>query len=189
MMEDCIKWGCFGLMVIAATRMHAAAPQWKVVPEKSVITFTAMQNNAPVSGKFNNFVGDIHFDPAKLDDSKVRIEVDMGSISTNYSVVADTLKLSDWFDVTDFPHAQFTSKKITHVSGQQYQVTGDLKVRDKIHPITVQITIEQPTAKEMHAKGSTSIHRTAFGVGQGEWASTNEVKDDVKVDADLVLKQ
>ena len=29
--------------------------------------------------------------------------------------------------------------------------------------------------------GSTTIKRTAFSVGQGEWSDTNAVKDDVQI--------
>lgn len=191
MNEDCLKWGCLGLIIVfaSATRVHAEVPAWKVVTNKSAIMFTAVQNSAPVSGKFKNFYGDIHFDPAKLDESKVHIDVDMGSVSTNYPVIADTLKLSDWFDISAFPHATFTSKKITQLPSKEYEASGDLTIRDHVHPIKVKFTVEQPTKDSMVAKGTTDIQRTAFGVGQGEWASTNEIKDNVRVEVNLHLKQ
>jgi polyisoprenoid-binding protein YceI len=41
---------------------------------------------------------------------------------------------------------------------------------------------ETSSNDKVKVKGSLIIKRTVFGVGQGEWASTKEVKDDVVVD-------
>ena len=38
-----------------------------------------------------------------------------------------------------------------------------------------------PSATKGLVEGSTVIKRSAFGVGQGEWASTDQIKDDVTV--------
>jgi len=55
--------------------------------------------------------------------------------------------------------------------------------------VTVKFTVENSQSNEMTVKGTTTIKRTVFGVGQGDWADTKEVKDDVKVDFILNLKR
>ena len=160
-----------------------AAPECKIQDDTSVITFTATQNNAPVKGEFKKMNGIIHFDPADLKASNIKFEVDMNSVTTSYGLVSETLKTADWFDVKLFPKALFTANEIT-LKNDKYSAKGEVKIRDKTLPLTVDFSVTQ-TPPKLKAIGSTVIKRTWFGIGQGEWASTDEVKDDVKVDFTL----
>ncbi len=40
----------------------AQAASWQIIPDKSLITFTATQNGSPVTGTFKKFNGTIDFD-------------------------------------------------------------------------------------------------------------------------------
>jgi polyisoprenoid-binding protein YceI len=163
----------------------AAVPSWKIVEKSSELTFTATQNNSPLKGKFNSFKGDIHFDPAQLNLSSVNITVDLNSVSTSYAEVAGTLKTSDWFDVKLFPEAVFKANAFTKTGTNTYQANGALTIRDKTLPVTVSFVMEEYTPNKAKAKGTAALKRTAFGVGKGEWASTDSVKDDVQVNFTL----
>lgn len=169
------------IYLIFANTSFAAAQAWKIMPENSKIEFTAIQNGAQVLGKFTKFKGTINFDSAQLSESKVTIIVDMNSLSTSYGDLTDTLKSADWFNLKIFPEAVFNAGKFTKTGDNQYEAAGTLVIRDKSEPVTLVFTMEQPTADTAVVKGSTTLKRTAFGVGQGEWSSVNEVKDDVKV--------
>lgn len=159
----------------------AEAPAWQIVPDKSSITFTATQNNSPVSGQFKSFIGEINLDPEKLSDSHVNIVVDIGSVTTSYEEIANTLKTTDWFDVKLFPQAIFKANNFAKVSENAYQAHGTLTIRDKTLPIVLNFTLEEYSKTNARAKGSVILKRTAFGIGKGEWANTDDVKDDVQV--------
>jgi len=159
----------------------ANASTWNIVPEKSNITFTATQNGAPVSGTFKDFSGNINFDPAHLDTSKVNIVVKIASMNTSYKEVASTLQTAEWLDAKDYPTAVFDASKFTHVKDNQYQADGTLTIRNKSLPVTLLFTLEKYTTDAATAKGTVTLKRTAFGVGTGEWTSTKEVKDEVAV--------
>lgn len=165
-----------------STYVYAEVASWQIVPAESNITFTATQNDAPVSGEFKKFTGEIYFDPAQLAASKVKITVDMRSVSASYAELVDTLKTADWFNVALYPQAVFVANQFTKTGDKTYQAKGTLTIRDKTQPLTVHFTEEEFTNSEAKVKGSTTIQRNAFGVGQGEWKSTEEVKDEVKVD-------
>lgn len=160
----------------------AAVPEWQIIPKESNITFTAVQNNAPVSGQFKTFSGDIAYDPNQLALSHVKITIDMGSVSDAYNQLSDTLKAKEWFDVPQFPNAIFIADKFVKTGDKTYQANGMLTIRDKTTPVTLTFTQEDYSATHALMKGSTTIKRTAFGVGQGEWADTKTIKDDVKID-------
>lgn len=165
---------------------HAVSlPQWNIVSKDSSIIFTATQNGSPVAGQFKNFTGDINFDPALLDSSNIQITVDMTSLSTSYKEVATTLKTSEWFNTKLFPKAIFKANQFTKTGNNTYEANGTLTIRDQTVPITLQFTLDEYTPTKAHATGSTVLKRTAFSIGSGEWAKTDEVKDDVKVDFTL----
>lgn len=161
--------------------IFAAATDWKIIPERSQLNFIAYQNGAPVSGRFEKFSGQIHFDPDQLAASKVKIIVDINSIATDYEDLTTTLETADWFNMKVFPEAVFESSAFTKIGDKQFQAKGTLKIRDQSQPLTLTFIFEQPTADTALARGTTVLKRTAFGVGQGEWSSVNEVQDDVKV--------
>jgi polyisoprenoid-binding protein YceI len=159
----------------------AEVPKWEIIKEKSNISFTATQNNAPVSGEFKKFDGEIHFDSAQLSLSNVTIVVYMDSVSTSYPDIANTLKTAEWFDVKTFPKGVFKATSINKVGENAYQAKGTLSLRDKTANITLPFEITQVSATTSIAKGNLVIQRSTFGIGRGEWASTNEIKDDVTI--------
>lgn len=159
----------------------ATVPAWKIVPNESSLTFTATQNDAPVTGQFKNFTGEINFDPNHLSTNNVKIIVDTGSITDPYNQLSDTLKTPDWFNVKLFPQAVFQSGDFVKTADKTYQSKGTLTIRDKTLPVTLVFTQEEYTPTKAVIKGSTTVKRTAFGVGQGEWADTKAVKDDVQI--------
>ncbi|MBS0358515.1 MAG: YceI family protein [Proteobacteria bacterium] len=169
------------ILAMFASSVIAETSPWQIVSSESSITFTATQNGAPVTGKFSTFTGEINFDPAKLSTSSVRIIVDMNSVETSYKDVAETLKTSDWFNVNVFPKSVFTAKQFKKTGDNTYEADGELVIRDKKLPVTLTFVVEEFSNTKAREKGSTTLKRTQFGVGQGDWANTSEIKDDVQV--------
>lgn len=154
---------------------------WKIVPDKSSITFTAMQNDSPVKGEFKTFSGDINFDSNALPQSHVLITIDMNSVTTSYKEVENTLKTANWFDSKLFPTATFAADQFKKTGEKTYIAEGKLTLRNKTMPIVLNFTLEKFTNNEAIVSGSADLKRTAFEIGQGEWKSTKEIKDDVVI--------
>jgi polyisoprenoid-binding protein YceI len=165
--------------------VFALPPTWNIIPTESTLSFTATQNNAPVSGQFKTFNGDIVFDPSDLAHSKIKIIVDLNSVTTSYKEVGDTLKTPDWFQVKVFPNATFDATQFKKTGDNTFEANGQLTIRDKTLPVTLTFTLDEYSASKAHAKGQTTIQRNNFGVGQGEWSSTNEIKNDVKIEFNI----
>lgn len=170
------------LILLTPAFAFAAVPTWEIVPNQSSITFTATQNGAPVTGQFKKFTGEIHFDVNQLNTSNVKITIDMNSVNVGYGEVASTLKTPDWFNVKAFPQAVFQADKFIKTGEDTYQAMGTLTIRDKTIPVTLNFSGKEDDQHIAHLKGSTMLKRTAFGVGQGDWAKTDNIKDDVKVE-------
>ena len=181
MSQSLLKKMIFILIIFPITCI-AAVPSWKIVPSESFLSFTATQNDAPITGKFTNFSGEINFDPNQLSESNVKIIVNVGSVAASYNQLSDTLKTPDWFNVKVFPQAIFQSNNFTKTGDKTFQAKGNLTIRDKTLPIILIFSQKYYSQAKAVMKGSAIIKRTAFGVGQGEWSDTKAVRDDVQID-------
>ncbi|MGQ3891361.1 YceI family protein [Legionella sp. CNM-4043-24] len=169
------------LALLLPMLVHAAPVAWQMIPEESQLSFTATQNNAPVSGQFKSFTTDLLVDLEQLNNSHVEIVVDINSLSASYADLKDTLMTADWFNTSLFPKAVFKASEFEKTGDHAWLAKGTLTIRDKSVPVTLTFTSRDITPNKCIVTGSTVIKRSAFGVGQGDWASTDEIKDDVTV--------
>ena len=168
---------------------YAALPAWEMIPKKSMLTFTGIQNNAPITGDFKKFTCDINFDPQQLAKSNVHIIVRMNSISLSFRDLMTVLFSGDWLDVNKYPEAIFDAKSFTQLSPNHFQARGTLTIKNKAMPVNLRFATREMEDGTVMARGGTTIKRTAFGIGQGEWAETDAVKDDVKVEFMIIANR
>lgn len=164
---------------------YAAVPEWNILTNESKLTFTGTQNDSPTSGGFKQFSGSIFFDPDKLNDSHIKIIVDTKSVYTSFADFTENLQSQDWLAVKLFPQAIFEAKQFKKTGDKSFEAIGTLRIRDKTQPVTIAFQAQPLSDKQVAVTGSTVIKRNMFGVGQGDWQSTSEVKDEVKVDFEL----
>ncbi|WP_065235658.1 YceI family protein [Legionella waltersii] len=175
----------FSLLLILGSTISftqaAEVPLWKIIPDESSLSFTATQNNAPVTGTFKSFSGEISADPDHLEASHVKIIVEMNSVTTSLKDIEDALKTSDWFNVSSFPQAIFESSQFIKTNGNALQAKGTLSLKGKSLPVVLNFTFENISDNKTKATGHAQLIRADFGVGQGEWSSTEEIKNEVQV--------
>lgn len=162
--------------------IHAdTLPEWTLAPNDSSISFTATQNNAPVTGTFKEFTATIAADPAHYQDSKVDVIVNINSLTASYSEITSILLGPDWFNGKEFPKAEFKSTKFTKKDDKNYEATGTLTIKNKSVPVTLTFTVVESPKDHLVVEGHTTVKRLDFGIGQGDWSSTSEIKDEVTV--------
>ena len=170
------------IVLFSCSSVYAdAIPQWDIIPAESSISFTGTQNNAPVSGAFKSFKGTIHVDPTKPEAAALDFIINMDSLSVSYADLGNILITPEWFDIKAFPTAEFKSTKIHKVDEQHYTAEGVLTIKNKSQPVVLKFTAVESPKDHGVVEGSTMIKRSAFGVGSGEWASTDTIKDEVTV--------
>lgn len=178
------------LLLLSPALLHAAEEQkrWFVIPPESNITFTATQNNAPIKGSFKEFIFDISFSPDQPENSRVLGAVKLSSLQMDYADAAKTALSPAWFDAEKFPTAQFNSTAITHLGKKNYVAEGELTLHGVKLPVILHFTLEEYSDKKARVKGEASLNRNAFGIGKGEWAATDVIKDEVTINFDLVAQ-
>ena len=175
----------FFILILCLVPLGALAdiPAYKVIKEKSFLKFFAIQNNAPIEGRFNDFTADIHFDPDHLDQSSANVEVSTGSVIVESQDVLTNIKMPEWLSVAAFPKATFTCKKFTRMpQTNNYYADGQLTIRDKTVSAVLNFQMEHFDDKNAVATGYVSIHRNDFGIGQGEWSHDDVIKNEVRIE-------
>jgi cytochrome b561/polyisoprenoid-binding protein YceI len=142
--------------------------------------FTARWNGEAVNGHFGRWRAAIRFSPDELARSNIRVTVDLASADTGDGQRDDSLKGSDFFNVTARPDAVFTARDVRHLGGEHYEARGTLDLRGVSKPATVRFTL-RIDGDRARVAGTARIDRTSFGVGQGEWAATDAIAAGVDI--------
>ena len=174
----------------AVPAASAAAIAWTVDPAHSRLTFHPRLAGGEFAGRFERFDATIRFDPVDLAHSSLRVVVDLLSARTGDTDRDTALQGSDFFQTARWPKGTFTSAGIKSLGGGRYEATGKLALRDVNRDVRVQFRFEPsaPSGGTAHMVGSSVVRRLEFGVGQGDWRSTEWLDDAVRVEFDLALR-
>lgn len=173
-------------LVLGAAPLCAAGSGASLVAGASRIDFVIRQMGVPVEGGFGRFDARIAFDPQHPEAGSVALEIDTASAAFGVPQVDPELSKPAWFDAARFPKALFQSSRIRGVGNGQFEVTGTLTLKGRARELVVPVSIAQ-TAGQSIATGRVTIQRLAFRIGDGEWADTSLLADDVQVRIKLVL--
>ena len=168
-----------------AVETPAVPSRWTVNRAQSRLSFSTSQSGSPIRGQFGDWSADILFSPDALDASRVRVTVAMASFATEDSDSQGVLGGSQWFDTASHADAVFSADRFRALGGDRYEARGSLRLKGVTRGAVVRFTlkIDGDTAR---MTGTASLDRTAFGVGTGEWAGTDDIPAQVAVDVTIV---
>lgn len=161
---------------------------WNLDPTHANVDFSVKHMAiSTVRGSFKVFAATGETDAAGL-PTKLSMEIDASSITTNNDQRDGHLRSGDFFDVEKFPKVTFTSTKISGTAGE-LTVVGDLTMRGVTKSITLvgEVTspIKDPWGNQRRSLAVTGkIKRSEFGL---TWNQALEmggvlVSDDVKLE-------
>jgi len=167
----------------AAPESEAAKPAnaetLPISQEDSQIDFVASKVTRSHNGSFKKFSGTVDLVNNKPEDSHVTIEIEANSVETDEPDLTKHLQTPDFFDVTKFPKATFTSTKI-EPAGANYNITGNFD----LHGVKKAITF--PAAIQV---GPDKVTVTAeFSINRKDWNLTYPGKADDLIRDGVVIK-
>jgi polyisoprenoid-binding protein YceI len=148
-------------------------------PSGSSLAFTFSQAGADNAGSFKQFVTLLDYDEKNLAASHFQVTVQIASMTTEDKDRDSTLAGADFFDTQKFATAQYVATSLAKGAGG-VEAVGKLTLRGVTKDLRVPLTIKT-TATGLELSGETTLKRLDYGVGQGEWKSTEWVGDDVKL--------
>lgn len=103
---------------------------WKLDPSHSEVQFKVKHLViSTVTGQFTDFTGEIHTEGNEIAGANAIFEAKVDSISTNNADRDGHLKSPDFFDAANHPTINFSATSFEKVSGDEFEITGDLTLR------------------------------------------------------------
>jgi polyisoprenoid-binding protein YceI len=182
------RWGARGpeaVMRLAVTvavlvLACAGANAQTVDPAKSQIRFGFRQENVPGEGAFRRFTAQVSFDPARPEATRASIEVDVTSIDIGEADWNRDMQGASWFDARQFPKATFVAAGAKAVSGGRFESPGKFTLKGVTRDVVATFTAKADPGGTL-LEGTVPLKRTDFRIGEGAWADTSVVANDVAV--------
>ena len=168
--------------------MTAQAATWELNAAKSKVIFQYSYKNTPYQGEFKNVKATFKIDPTSPGSCEFSVTIPIADLSVSSKEVVDYLLDIELFDVDQFPTATFKANKCRLQSANSFVSDGMLTIRDKTKPMSFPFKLEVG-ANGFHLTSEVTIKRLDFGVGQGYWANTSEIPNDVKIKVDVNAAQ
>jgi polyisoprenoid-binding protein YceI len=163
----------------AAAANASATERLAINPAASRVGFTGAKVTGAHEGSFPAFTGTIDLDPARVENSRIAVDIDTTSVTTDTDRLTTHLKSPDFFDVARFPRATFTSTAIAPggPNGATHTITGNLALHGVTRSISFPATVAV-TAAEVTATAEFVINRREYGIVYAGMPD-NLIRDDV----------
>ena len=173
-------------IALAATLLWqpSLATEWQSEVDNSQLNFAASFQNLPVNGRFKTFAFKCTTDqaarPVNLQVMVSVASADMGNMEFNHEIQA-----FDWFNGADHSTAIFTSDHFEIApetkAGVDYIAHGKLQLKGVERAVAVPFDWHQISHNQVAMRGELSLDRSDFGIGQGEWATGEQIGLAVRV--------
>jgi polyisoprenoid-binding protein YceI len=175
-----------------ALAARAEEPVWKIQPDTSTIKWKISNLGLKTSGTFGNINGDVVYSGAATDlgSAHVIAKIPVDSLSTKNGVRDHHLKSKDFFNVKEFPLAEFRSSEIKETKSGNFQIVGTLLLHGVSQNVTL-VAAPLKTSKDKAGKQHLTttaigdVNRKTAGIG-GLTAATISSDAKIEVTIDLV---
>lgn len=182
--------------ITAVSTQAQQAKEWTLDKAHTSVNFEVTHFFNTVNGTFTDYQGNFYFDPDNLQGSKFTFTIPVSSIDTNNDKRDEHLRSEDFFNASKYPNIKFESTSFEKKTDKKYVVYGDMTMRDVTKRISVPFEItgkmDHPMKENTELVGlsfDTTLDRTDFNVGTGNWASDQVVGDEVDVTINLELNR
>lgn len=158
--------GQFGTgSTIEAVELSNSEPSgWDIDYENSTLGFSLVFQNRPVTASFATWQGSVNFDPDALQTSNARVEIASASVTINDGYLNGQATSDDGFAASAFPTIVFESTAIRSLGDQNYEMDGQLTLKDITAPLTIAFSFEESDGSA-RVTGSSILDRREFNMG------------------------
>jgi len=116
------------------------ATKWAIDPMHSEVQFKVKHLViSTVSGFFKSFEGTVESENEDFQDAKINFSIDINSIDTNQTMRDEHLKGPEFFESEKYPHIKFLSTSFKKTDDDEYELKGDLTIKDVTKPVTLEV--------------------------------------------------
>lgn len=144
--------------------------EYNIDPVHSRIGFIARHALVTkVRGLFNEFAGTMSINGDAPAESSGKVTIQVASIDTGQPDRDAHLRTNDFFAMDEYPEITFQSTGIKQVNDTEFEVTGDLTMRDVTKPVTFAVeflgaAVDAAGATRIGFEGSVTVNRKDWGI-------------------------
>lgn len=118
----------------------ATSALWVLDPMHSEVQFKVKHLViSTVTGFFKSFEGSFETVNEDFADASIEFSLDVASIDTNQEQRDQHLKSAEFFDADKYPKIKFKSTSFINTKGDNYELTGDLTIKDVTKPVKLDV--------------------------------------------------
>ena len=171
--------------------------KWAVDAAHSGIDFSVKHMMiSRVKGSFNEFTADVEADVNDLTTAKIDFTIDVNSIDTRNADRDNHLRSADFFDIENYPAIKFTSTDIKKVGDDEYELTGDVTIKETTKKETFKVEFEgsgkDPWGNEkIGFTADGKLNRKEYGLTWNQALETGGVMvgEDIKINLQIQAQQ
>jgi polyisoprenoid-binding protein YceI len=167
--------------------------KWVIDPMHSTIEFSAKHLMlTTVRGSFKAFNLDLEFEPARIENTRIKAIVQADSLDSGQEPRDAHLKSAHFLDVENYPTLSFQSTAVERVGEGEYLLKGELTIKEITQPVTFRVqdegrTVDQFGNEHRGFSAETTINRKDWGLNwnvaleSGGWLVGEKIKLELQI--------
>lgn len=142
-------------------------------------------------GEFRRFNAHLFLDAKHPEQTRIAVDLDAGSVDMAWEGATDLLRSPDFFDVTRYPDAHFSSTDVQPLGNGRYLLKGMLEMRGVKQPLALTARLVARNTDVRHQTDladfvvTGALRRSAFGMTTDDTFISDQVK--LVITAHLIL--
>jgi polyisoprenoid-binding protein YceI len=146
-----------------------APPAWVVVRQASTIELTVRALGGSHHGRFEDWRGDITFDPDAPGRTRATVLVQAASLRMRSSTLTARARGSSLLDTARHPVVRFELRSLQPLGRDRYTARAEVTIKGRTRPVSFPVDL-RVTGDRAHLAGAFTLDRTQFGIGTtGAW--------------------
>ena len=168
------------VLFFAAILVSFSQTSWE--PKTALVSFKIKNGGITVEGNFTGLVAKINFDANNFSKGSIEASVKVSTIKTGIDLRDSHLKKSEYFNETKYPKITLNSTSFSKKKDGTFIGIFNLKIKDVTKEVSIPFTYKED-GNECSFKGTFSINRLDYKVGESSWTMSNSVNISISLHA------
>ena len=177
-------------LLLASGLVHAEAKRYEIDPVHTRLAFACKHMKfSSALGSFAHPAGTLWFDEKDWTTARVDVRIDVSTLDLGDAEWRTRMLKRDFFHADKFKEARFVSTKVEPVDATHARVTGNLTLRGKTAPVTLDVTLNDVDRHPYTFRNTagfsarTVLKRSEFGMISLPNVVADEVELRIEVEA------
>ncbi len=163
-----IRRSVVGSLLLLGLGAAAPAP-WTILRDASTIDMTVRAFGVPQRGRFDDWRGDLAFDPGAPGQTRATVVVQAASLRMGSAALTRRATGPAMLDAARHPVIRFELRRLQALGGDRYTAHADITMKGRTRPVSFPVDL-RVAGDRAHLSGAFTLDRTDFGIGTpGAW--------------------